>query len=81
VAGATLTVATGVTGGGVTVTLDIPLFPSLVAVIVATPADAPVTRPVAETVAIPVFELVHVTARPVSGEPPASFGVAVNCTV
>jgi hypothetical protein len=61
--GETLTDATGT---GVTVTLAVPLFPSLVAVIVAEPAATPVTTPLDETVAIPVLELDHVTARPVN---------------
>jgi hypothetical protein len=78
VAGATLTDATGT---GVTVTLAVPLFPSLVAVIVAEPAATPVTTPLEETVAIPVLELDHVTARPVSTLLFASYAVAVSCTV
>src|SRR6266581_3401164 len=40
-----------------------------------------VTSPAAETVAIAGFELVHVTARPISAFPAASLGVAVSCTV
>src|SRR5512145_1378348 len=51
----------------VTVMLELPLCPSLVAVIVAEPAPAPVTRPVPDTVATPVALLSHVIARPVSG--------------
>ena len=53
-AGATTTVSTGTGGGGgaaFTVTLAVPLFPSLVAVIVTAPAATPVTSPVADTVA------------------------------
>ena len=76
--GATVTVATG---GGVTVTLAVPLFPSLVAVIVAEPAATPVTTPLDDTVAIPVLELDYVTARPVSTLLFASYAVAVSCTV
>ena len=60
---------------------DVPLTPSLVAVMVAAPALTPVTRPLAVTVATAVFELAHVTIRPVSAFPLASRGVAVSCTV
>jgi hypothetical protein len=51
--GATVTVVTTGGGGGlaVTVTLDVPLFPELVAVIVAEPAATPVTTPLELTVA------------------------------
>src|SRR5438034_1384037 len=78
VAGLTVTDATGTIA---TVTLAVPLFPSLVAVIVADPAATPVTSPAADTVAIAVFELVHATARPVSTFPAASFSVALSCVV
>ena len=65
----------------VTVTLAVPLCPSLVAVIVGDPAATPVTSPLALTVAAAVLPLVQVTARPVSTLPAASFVVAVSCTV
>src|SRR5207244_6019788 len=65
----------------VTVTDEVPLFPSLVAVIVAEPGVTPETRPLLLTVATAVLELDHVTVRPESGVPPASLGVAVSCTV
>jgi hypothetical protein len=77
VAGVTLTDATGTTE---TATVAVPLFPSLVAVIVAEPAATPVTTPLVETVAMPVLELVHVTVRPVSTLLFASRVVAVSCT-
>ncbi len=78
-AGVTTTDATGMV---LTVTDDVPVFPSLVAVIVTGPPRAlPVTSPAASTVAIVASLVCHVTARPVSGLPFASFGVAVNCTV
>src|SRR6266516_2941721 len=77
-AGVTVTDATGT---GVTVMADAPLFPSLVAVIVAVPAVFPVTSPLALTVATAVLLLAQVTVRPLSGFPFASFGVAVRCTV
>src|SRR5439155_885243 len=76
--GDTSTVATGTF---VTVTDEVPLFPSLVAVIVAVPGVTPETSPLLLTVATAVLELDHVTVRPESGVPPASFGVAVSCTV
>src|SRR5438876_2753121 len=67
--------------GGVTVMADVPLCPSLVAVIVADPAATPVTSPLPLTVAPAVLPLLHVTTRPDSVLPLASFGVAVSCTV
>src|ERR1051325_10144181 len=65
----------------VTVMADVPLCPSLVAVIVADPAAIPDTSPLPLTVATDVLLVDHVTVRPVSGLPFASFGVAVSCTV
>src|SRR5207245_1388313 len=65
----------------VTVTVAIPLFPSLVAVIVATPAATAVTNPLPLTAAAGVLLLAHVTARPVSTFPTESFVVADNWTV
>src|SRR5437870_9878924 len=76
--GATVTEATGTC---TTVMADVPLCPSLVAVIVAVPATFPVTSPLELTVAIAVLPLTQLTVRPVSGLPFASFGVAVSCTV
>ena len=65
-----------------TVTAPVPLFPSLVAVIVTGPPEAtPVTNPLALTVATAALLVTHVTARPVSTLPAASFVVAVSCTV
>src|SRR5207253_3402919 len=56
-------------------------LPIFVAVIVAVPAVTPVTRPLLLfTVAADASEL-HTTVRPVNGLPPASFSVAVSCTV
>src|SRR5256712_2925384 len=66
---------------GVTVTLALPLVPSLVAVIVAAPAATPLTSPLPLTVATAVLPLAHVTIRPESTLPPASSGVAVSCWV
>src|SRR5947208_8277156 len=78
VAGLTVTEATGTC---TTVMADVPLCPSLVAVMVAEPATFPVTSPLVLTVATAVLLLDHVIVRPDSGLPFASFGVAVSCTV
>src|SRR6266581_2758962 len=79
VAGLTSTVATGT---AFTVTAELPLFPSLVAVMVTgPPAALPVTRPFASTVARVALLVPHVTVRPVSVLPFASFSVAVSCSV
>src|SRR2546428_57365 len=67
--------------GVVTVTADVPLCPSLVAVMVAEPTVTPVTRPLELTVATEVLLLDQVTVRPDSGFPFASLGVARSCTV
>src|SRR6266568_3210101 len=77
-AGVTATVATGAL---LTVMLALPLWPSLVAVMVAEPVATAVTSPLELTVATAPFELVHVTPRPESGLPLASLGVAASCTV
>src|SRR5438094_323382 len=74
-------IVTEATGTGVTVIVEGPLFPSLVAVIVALPPPLPCTSPLAVTLATAVVLLSHVTVRPVNGLPLASFGVAVSCTV
>ena len=78
-AGATVTV---VTGGGVTVTVADPSWPSLVATMVTgPPIVAAVTRPVDDTVATIVLVELQVTVRFVRVAPAASRGVAVNWTV
>jgi len=74
-AGLTVTEATGTL---VTVRADVPLCPSLVAVIVAEPAAPPVARPLADTVATAGLLVAQVTARPVRAVPVESSGVAVN---
>src|SRR6266480_1502175 len=76
--GDTVTVATG---AAVTVTAAVPLCPSLVAVIVAEPAPAPVTRPLPLTDATDELLLLQVITRPDSTLPLASLAVAVSCTV
>ena len=86
-AGVTLTlVTTGVTGGGggaraVTVIAEPPDLPPAVAEIVADPADAAVTKPVAFTVA--TLELLddQLTVWPATTDPCASRARAVNCCV
>jgi hypothetical protein len=65
-----------------TVIAAVPLCPSLVAVIITGPTAAtPVTSPCEFTAAAAVLPLAHVTARPVSTLPAASFVVGVSCTV
>src|SRR5207249_10723215 len=58
----------------------VPLWPSLSAVIVAEPAATPVTTPLALTVAAAELLLAHVTVRPLSTFPAASFVVAESAT-
>jgi hypothetical protein len=77
-AGLTLTDATGTVE---TVIAEVPLFPSLVAVIVVEPEATPVTRPAPLTVATAVLLLAQVTTRPVSVLPAASFVAAESCCV
>jgi hypothetical protein len=69
------------TGASVTVIVALPLFPSLVAVMLAVPTETAVTAPSAEIVAMAVLPELHVTARPVSVAPFASSVVAVACAV
>jgi hypothetical protein len=77
----TLSVATGTTTD-VTLTEALPVFPSLVALIVALPFATPVTSPVvALTVATAGFELANVTTLPVNTPAEASHVVAVACVV
>src|SRR5262245_25213624 len=76
--GATTTVATGI---GVTVTVAFPVFPSLVAVIVADPGVTPVTSPVFDTVATAGLPDVNVIGRPLSTLPSASVTCALSCVV
>src|SRR5437773_676317 len=67
--------------GVVTVTADVPVLPSDVAVMVAEPAVTPLTSPLPSALATAALLLDQVTTRPLSGFPLASFGVAVSCTV
>jgi hypothetical protein len=74
--GVTATVATG---ASVTVIEDVPILVSLVAVIVVLPGRTAVTNPFASTVAAASSLELHVTGRPVSVLPFASFVTAVSC--
>src|SRR3989449_941127 len=60
---------------------DVPLCPSLVAVIVADPTATPLTSPLPLTVATAALSLDQEITRPDNGLPFASLGVAVSCTV
>jgi len=71
---------TDATGTGDTVTEAVPLWPSLIAVIVAVPGDIAVTSPVDETVAIASLLEDHVTSRE-STVPWASVKVTLSCSV
>jgi hypothetical protein len=79
--GVTVTVATGAGGGAFTVTDAVPVFPSLVAVIVTPPATSPLTSPVPDTDATALFDELHVTVRPVSVAPDASRVTTESWTV
>jgi hypothetical protein len=72
---------TEATGAGVTVTADVPVFPSLVATIFAVPVLTAVTSPARDTVATPVFSELHVIVRPDSTPPFASTSDADACVV
>src|SRR6185312_10563331 len=79
VGGASVTDATGTS---VTVTVADPVFPSLVAIIVALPESTAVMRPVAGfTVATVVLPDDHVMARPLNTRFCASLSVTVNGAV
>jgi hypothetical protein len=70
------------TGTNATVIDDVPVFVSLVAVIVTGPATAtPVTKPFASTVATAALAELHVTTRPVSTLLATSRSVAASCWV
>jgi hypothetical protein len=82
-AGATVTVVTTGVGGGaaVTVMLDVPTLPELVAEIVAEPAATPVTTPLELTVAAAALFVDHAMAWPDMTFPFWSFTVACSETV
>jgi hypothetical protein len=69
--------ATVATGGGLTVSVALPVFPSLMAMICAEPGPMAVTTPKDDTVATAEFPELHATLRPVKMFPPASRVVAV----
>jgi hypothetical protein len=74
--------ATVATGTGLTVIELVPVFPSLVAVIVTGPPTlTAVTRPLASTVATAGVLETQVTVRPVSTLLAASLVTAVSCCV
>ncbi len=64
-----------------TVIADVALWPPTVAVIVAVPGPTAFTTPVELTVATALLDVPHVTARPESTLPFASFAVGVNVTM
>jgi hypothetical protein len=71
-------------GGGavaVTVIVDVPVLPSLIAVTCTLPTTSAVTRPDAETPAILVLAELQVTTRPVSTLLFASRVIAESCWV
>ena len=71
---------TAATGTGLTVIELVPVFPSLVAVIVTGPPTlTAVTKPFASTLATAAAAEVQVMVRPVSGFPPTSISVATSC--
>src|SRR5205807_1063801 len=76
--GATTTEATGTLD---TVTVVVPVWPSLVAVMVAVPRAMPVISPVLSTGATAPLLVVHATARPERGLPFASLTVAPSRTL
>lgn len=69
------------TVGAVTTSVALDVMPSTVPEMDTVPAPTAVTAPRLDTVAIEVFELFHVTVRPVMMFPDASVAVAVACVV
>jgi len=63
------------------VIVAVPLLPSLVAVIVAVPTPPPDTSPLPLTEATDALLVAHVTTRPLSELPFASWGIAASCVV
>lgn len=80
-AGVTTTDATGAGAGAFTVICALPVFPSLVAVIVAVPAAFAVTTPLALTVAVCGALDAQTMLRPVSVLPLPSYVIAVSVIV
>jgi hypothetical protein len=89
----TTVVTTGAGGGGgggggggswlgaVTVTSEVPLFPAIVAVIVAEPAASPATTPLELTTAVEALLVDHEMTSPGMTFPSASFTVAASVVV
>jgi hypothetical protein len=73
--------ATVVTGAGLTVSVALPVFPSLMAMICTEPGATAVTTPPTDTVATAELPDVQVTLRPVKMVPLASRVVPVACVV
>jgi hypothetical protein len=67
--------------GDVTVSVALPVFPSLVAITLAVPAADVVTKPLAETPATDGADDDHAMDRPVKTFPAASLRVAVACVL
>ena len=80
-AGVTTTDATGTGAGAFTVICALPVFPSLVAVIVAVPAAFAVTTPLVLTVAVCGALDAHTMLRPASVLPLPSYVIAVSVIV
>jgi hypothetical protein len=72
---------TEATGTGITVIEDVPVFPSLVAVMLALPTETAVTSPAPSTVAIAGLLEVHATMRSDTPVLFASLTSAENCCV
>ena len=69
------------TGSGATVTVAVPVAPSLVAVMVADPAVTPVTTPDAETLATCGSLLAYEMVLPVRTCPLSSVTIELSCSV
>jgi hypothetical protein len=74
-------IVTLATGTNVTVTAAVPLWPLLVAEIVAVPAPIAVTVPLDDTVATPVLELDQMKVVPAMTPPVSSRPVAASWVV
>src|SRR6187200_1286440 len=72
---------TPLTGFGLTVIVEVPVFPSLTALIVAVPGAIAVTSPVDDTLATPAALVDQTTVRLANTCPAASRGSAVSCVV
>src|SRR6218665_626813 len=75
-----VTARTTLQGLGATVMFEVPVMPSLAALMTTGPGATADTRPVADTVAMVGAEELQVTARPASAAPLALRGSAVSCS-